>query len=77
MFKNFLLISRRKCRKISKSTSEIFGKFRELFRKVLRIESFRKVSKIILENFEIYLGKFWEILPKFLRIISKNFETNF
>ncbi len=69
-----------KFQKISRKISEYFEKyFRHfrVFRKIFRTKSFRKISKIILENFwkliEIYLEVTRNII-ELLRIILKNFK---
>ncbi len=62
---------------ISRNSLEIikkyFGLFRELFRKVFKIKSLRKISKIISENF----GKLPEIFLEISRNINEIFENYF
>ncbi len=50
-----------------------FGSFRELFRKIFLIKSFRKIWKIISENF----GKRPEIFLEISRNINEIFENYF
>ncbi len=61
---------------ISRNSLKIIEKYFGLFWKIFLIKSFRKNSKIILENFgklQKYFWKFQEILTKFLKIILKKF----
>ncbi len=48
-----------------------FGSFRELLWKIFKIKPFRKISKIILENFE----KLSEIFLEISRNINESFES--
>ncbi len=58
---------------ISDHFENYFGKFRKVLRKIFKIKSYRKTSKIISENF----GKLTQIFPEISRNINEIFENYF